>query len=417
MFLSTVFREKLKRDFLEGDTDDQGGAKFRYKPRKEDKRQLINFHETLKTSAKDPSVFNRLNSQQLKALGNKEWENLFTLKNLRARWEGTTNLDFDNNFKKFTDDVISPSVINSKKYVKNLVDPDILQKKKKDFTLSTDTNKQQKPEVQKSLFEISQGLKNFTIVPLKEPYIEEGVDTRNYLTLDNNTWNKSNLIDEKEFNDKFKENLFLAQENSIRYWKENEDNRNMETQIPIREERKRVEVPRFFKKYKSPYQRSIEYSKTMNKIVEDSTIEKENMEKYFLKKYPFLIKYPEKLKALVFKEMDNIYKNKYNQFINQSQQIKREENNKKEESKKFKWSDHDLANKIIAIENLQKSGILKTEANNTRYNHLSLSVERNNKQYLLPLVIKGQTIFNEEDKIHEKLKQERLKQRKRELLL
>ena len=417
MFLSTVFREKLKRDFLEGDTDDQGGAKFRYQGRPDDKRQLINFHESLKSNAKDPSPFNRLNSQQLKALGNKEWENLFTLKNLRARWEGTTNLDFDNNFKKFTDDVIPPSVKNSKKYVKNLVDPDILQKKQKDFNLSTETRKQSKPETQKSLFEISHGLKNFSIVPLKEPYVEEGVDTRDYLTLDNSTWNKSNLKDEKAFKDKLKENLFLAQENSNRYWKENEDNRNMETQIPIREERKKVEIPRFFTKYRNPYQRSIEYSKTMNKIIEDSSIEKENMEKYFLMKYPFLAKYPEKLNALVFKEMDNVYKSKYNDIINHEKQMKREENSNKEEFKKFKWNDNDLANKIIAIENLQKSGILKTDINNTRYNHLSLSCDKNNKQYLLPLVIKGQTIYNEEDKIQERLKQERLKQRKKELLL
>ena len=66
---------------------------------------------------------------------------------------------------------------------------------------------------------------------------------------------------------------------------------------------------------------------------------------------------------------------------------------------------------------MQKSGILKTDINNTRYKHLSLSCDKNNKQYLLPLVIKGQTIYNEEDKIQERLKQERLKQRKKELLL
>ena len=186
MFLSTVFREKLKRDFLEGDTDDQGGAKFRYQAKPEDKRKLINFHESIKLNAKDPTPFNRLNSQQLKALGNKEWLNTFNLKNLHARWEGTTNLDFDNNFKKFTDDIVPSSVIASKKYVKNLVDPDILQKKKKNFSLSTDTIEKSKPELQKTLFEVSHGLKNFSIVPLKEPNVEVGVDSRNFLTLDNN---------------------------------------------------------------------------------------------------------------------------------------------------------------------------------------------------------------------------------------
>ena len=417
MFLSTVFREKLKRDFLEGDTDDQGGAKFRYKANPEDKRRLINFHESIKLNAKDPTPFNRLNSQQLKALGDKEWENTFNLKNLHARWEGTTNLDFDNNFKKFTDDVIPPKVLSAKKYIKNLVDPDILQKKKRNFSLSTDTSKESKPELQKNLFEVGHGLKNFTIVPLKVPTIEEGVDTRNYLTIDNNTWNKSNLIDEKELKKQFKENLFLAQDNSNRYWKENEDNRNMETQIPIREERKKVESPRFFQKYKSPYQRTIEYYKKMNKIISDSSFEKENVEKNILKKYPFLVEYPEKLNALVFKEMDNIYKNKYNEYLNRSKQIKKEEESNKEEYKKFQWNDTDLANKIIAIDKLQKSGILLSGNNSTRNKRMNLSYDKKGKRYFLPLVIKGQTIFNEEDKIHERIKQEQLKQRKKELLM
>ena len=417
MFLSTVFREKLKRDFLEGDTDDKGGAKFRYKASPEDKRRLINFHESIKANAKDPTPYIRLNSQQLKALGNKEWENMFNLKNLHARWEGKTNLDFDNNFKKFTDDVMPQKVISSKKYVKELVDPDILQRKKKNFNLSTDTNKELKPDLQKNIFEVSHGLKNFTIVPLKKPFVEEGVDTRNYLTIDNNTWNKSNLIDEKDFKKQFKEDLFLAQDNSHRYWKENEDNRNMETQIPIREERKKVESPRFFKKYRTPYQRTIEYYKKMNKIITDSSFEKEKMEKDILKKYPFLTDYPEKLNALVFKEMDNIYKSKYNDYLNQSKQIKKEEESNKEEYKKFKWNDTDLANKIIAIDKLQKSGILLTGNYSTRNKRTNLSYDKKGKKYLMPLVIKGQTIFNEEDKIHEKLKQEQLKQRKRELLL
>ena len=419
MFLSTVFREKLKKDFLEGDTDDQGGAKFRYQAKPEDKRQLINFHESIKSQAKDPSPFNRLTSQQLKALGNKEWINTFNLKNLHARWEGTTNLDFDNNFKKFTDDIMPSSVIASKNYIKDLVDPDILQKKKKKFSLSTDTSKEIRPDLQKNLFEVSHGLKNFSIVPLKEHNVEVGVDSRNYLTLDDNSisWNKSNLLDEKDLNQRFKEDLFLAQENSNKYWKENEDNRNMETQIPIREERKKVEIPRYFKKYRSPYQRMIEYTKTMNKIIEDSSLERENIEKKILKKFPFLVKYPEKLNALVFKEMEDSYKNKYKEYKKHKSEIKREEESNKEENKKFKWNDTDLANKMIAIDKLQKSGILLTDINNNRRKHLNLSYDKKGKRYFLPLVIKGQTIFNEEDKIHEKLRQEQLKQRKKELLM
>ena len=420
MFLSTALREKLKRDFLEGDTDDQEGARFRYEPPPPDKRKLINFHESIKLNAKDPTPFNRLNSQQLKALEKKEWENTFTIKNLHARWKGTTNLDFDNNFKKFTDDVVSPSVISSKKYVKNLIDPDILEKKPKYFNLSTDTGKEVRPELKKTLFEVSQGLKNFTIVPLKPHIINEGVDSRNHLTLDNNTWDISNKIDEEDFSNRFKEDLVLAQENSFKYWKENEDDRNMENKLPIRKERQKIEIPRYFKKYRSPFQRSIDYYKNMNRVKESSLLEKENIEKMILHEHPYLIKCPEKFNALVYKEMNNIYKNKYDELINHPiETMQNEEISKKEENNKFKWNDADLANKIIAINKLEKSGILKSENNNNtfKYNRLSMSFDKTRNDYLLPLVIKGQNIYNEEDKIEEKLREEKLKQQKKEVLL
>ena len=309
MFLSTAFREKLKRDFLEGDTDEKEGARFRYQPPPQDKRKLINFHESIKLNAKDPTPFNRLNSQQLKSLEKKEWENTFTIKNLHARWKGTTNLNFDNNFKKFTDDIVSPSVISSKKYVKDLIDPDILEKKKKYFNLSTDTGKEVRPELKKTIFEVSQGLKNFTIVPLKPHFLKEGVDSRNHIIIDNNTWDISNQIDKEDFNNKFKE------DNSFKYWKENEDNRNMENKLPIRKEREKIEIPRFYKKYRSPLQRSIDYYKNMSIIKEKMAFDKENTEKTILHEHPYLIKCPEKLNALIFKEMNKLYENKYNELI------------------------------------------------------------------------------------------------------
>ena len=419
MFLSTVLREKLKREFLEGDSDEKEGARFRYQPHPKDKRMLINFHESIKSNAKDPTPFNRLNSQQLKALEKKEWENTFTIKNLHARWEGSTNLDFDNNFKKFTDDIMSPSVLSSKKYVKELIDPDILEKKKKYFNLSTDTGKEVRPELKKTLFEVSQGLKNFTIVPLKPHIIKEGVDSRNHLTVDNNTWDISNQIDKDDYNNKFKEDLVSAQDNSFKYWKENEDNRNMGNKLPIRKEREKIEIPRYYKKYRSPFQRSIDYYKNMNIIKEKSELEKENTMKTILHKQPFLTKCPEKLNALVFKEMDKVYNEKYKELINHPIKMKQnEEICSKEENNKFKWSDADLANKIIAITKLEKSGILKTENNeNARYNRLCMSFDKTSNDYLLPLVIKGQNIYNEEDKIEEKIREDNLKQQKKDLLL
>jgi hypothetical protein len=420
MFLSTALREKLKRDYLEGDTDEQeGGARFRYEPHSPDKRLLINFRESIKANAKDPTPFNRLNSQQLKALEKKEWENTFTLRNLHARWKGSTNLDFDNNFKKFTDDVVPQSVKETKQFIKDFIDPDILEKKQKYFNLSTDTGKEVRPELKKTLFEASQGLNNFQIVPLKKHIINEGVDSRDHLTVDNGTWNTSNLIDEDDFKQKYKEDLVLAQDNSFRYWKDNEDNRNLETKIPIRKEREKVEMPRYFKKYKSPYQRSVDYYRSMNKIKESTILEKENIEKNILHDYPYLSKCPEKLNALVFKEMGSIYKNKYNDYVNKTTQLKiNEEMAKRDEPIKFKWNDKDLANKIIAINKLEKSGILKNEKNNnTKYSRLTISFDRKKNDYLLPLVIKGQTIYDEEDKIQERIREEELKKQKKELLL
>ena len=186
MFLSTALKEKLKRDFLDANLENQDGVKFSYKPKSPDKRMLINFHETLKSEAKDPTPFIRLNSQQLKALDKKEWEGTFTFKNLHSRWKGTTSLNFDSNFKKFTNDIMTPSVKAAKKYVINLTEPDILEKKQKYFDLSTDVNKKIRPELKKTVFEISKGLKNFQIVPLKEHKVNEGVDTRDHLVIDNN---------------------------------------------------------------------------------------------------------------------------------------------------------------------------------------------------------------------------------------
>lgn len=412
MFLSTALKEKLKRDFLDANLENQDGVKFSYKPKSPDKRMLINFHETLKSEAKDPTPFIRLNSQQLKALDKKEWESTFTLKNLHSRWKGTTSLNFDSNFKKFTNDIMTPSVKAAKKYVINLTEPDILEKKQKYFDLSTDVNKKIRPELKKTVFEISKGLKNFQIVPLKEHKVNEGVDTRDHLVIDNNEWNSSNLIDKHEFKEKFLEDSNLAQENTFNYWKENEDNRNMENPLPIREERQKVESVRYYHKYKSPFQKSIDYYLTMSKIKEDSALEKDEVEKKILTRKPYLAKCPEKLNALILKSMNSIYKNKYNKLkisrsvdSNTNDEIKPNDN-----VKTFKWNDNDLVNKIIAVNKIEESGL-------TTSNNMNFSPKSSNYDYLLPLVPEGKKIDNEEEKIEEKLREENLKQKKRELLL
>ena len=417
MFLANSFKEKLKRSYLEGEADAESGEEgFKYVPNKKDPRVLFSFKEAYKS---DPllSVSSNLNSQQLRALDKKEWENTFTLKKLHQKWTVKTELNFENNFKKFTDEAQFPQSKPAKEYVKNLRDPDILELKQKYWNISNNTREKFRPELKKTLFEVSNGLKDFKIVPIKEKKVEEGVDTRDHIEIDGNSWNISNLVNKKQFKIEDKENLSLAQENSNKYWKENEDNREGEKPFPIDEERKKIEIIRYFKKYRTPYQKSIDFYNTMDKVKELTFMEKEKVEKNVIKNNPGLLyRYPEKIQALIFKGMNEAYKDKYNELTGK---LSKEELKKRQiEQNIFKWTDVDLANKITAINKLNNSGILQLDMDkNTSIIRLSKSQNRQKRNILLPLVVKGTEIEREEDKIKEKIQEEYKKKKKLEMLL
>ena len=418
MFLANSFKEKLKRSYLEGEIDaDTQNELHQYVPNKKDPRVLFSFKDTYK---EDPllSSSSNLNSQQLKALEKKEWENTFTLKKLHQKWKGKTELDFEPNFKKFTDEASFPQAKPAKEYVKNLRDPDILELKQKYWNISNNTKEKYKPELKKTLFEVSNGLKDFKIVPLKDKKINVGVDSRDHIEVDGNSWNISNLVNKKQFKIEDKENLTIAQENSNKYWKENEDNREEEKPFPIDEERKKVEIIRYFKKYRSPYQKTIDFYNTMDKVKEMTFLEKEKVEKMVRKNNPgLLLRYPEKINALIFKELNNnIYKDKYNEITGKlsKEELKKRQN----QENRFKWTDVDLANKITAINKLNKSGILNLDLDkNSSAIRLSKSQNKQKRNILLPLVVKGNEIEREEEKIKEKLHEEYKKQKKMEMLL
>ena len=412
MFLANSFKEKLKRSYLEGEMDAESTEEaHQYKPNKKDPRVLFSFKDTYKS---DPllSSSSNLNSQQLKALDKKEWENTFTLKKLHQKWKGKTELDFEPNFKKFTDEAAFPQAKPAKER-----DPDILELKQKYWNISNNTKEKYKTELKKNLFEISAGLKDFKIVPLKNKIINEGVDSRDHIEIDGNSWNISNLVNKKKFKIEENENLSLAQENSNKYWKENEENREEEKPFPLDEERKKIEIIRYFKKYRSPIQKSIDFYNTMDKVKELTFIEKELAEKKVIKNNPgILSRYPEKINALVFKELNETYKDKYKELTGK---LSKEELKKRQiEQNRFKWTDTDLANKITAINKLRNSGILNLEMDkNSSAIRLSKSQNRGKRNILLPLVVKGNEIEREEDKIKEKLQEEFKKQKKLEMLL
>ena len=117
----------------------------------------------------------------------------------------------------------------------------------------------------KKLFEIENGFKDFKIIPPKVKVVEEGVDTRDHIELDGKFWDLSNQVNLKEIKVEDKKDLIRSKENSIKYWRNNDDNRQNENAFPISNDRKNIEVIRYFKKYRTPYQKNVDYYKLCKK--------------------------------------------------------------------------------------------------------------------------------------------------------
>ena len=425
MILANSLKEKLKRNYMENETNSMEQTKFPYKSPPKDPRVLLSFRQGADGEEEQENLIPQtfFSTQKLQSLDRKEWENTFTLEKLHSEWKTRVNLDFENNYKKISDDFILPNVIQSKIDMKNLVDPDKLELKKKPWNISYNIKNDIKPELQKKLFEIQSGLSDFKVVPIKKHYVEEGVDSRDHLEVDGSVWNVSNQVSLKDFKNDDNKKLSDAKENTLRYWKTNNDFRRNEKPFPIPEEKKKIEVIRYFKKYRTPYQKNIDYYKTMQKIKEDTFIERENTERMVKYKNPGSEKYPEKINSLVFKEMYNTYRYKYNEVTGR---LSKEELKKKQREKnRFKWSDVDLANKILAVNKLTGEKFFDKEASKSANREFIRSKNRSsysqestrNNSYLFPLVSKGTDIHLEEEKIKEKLNEEYKRKKKRELLL
>ena len=442
MFLANSLKEKLKRDYIEGDTDSEGPL-FRYEPPPKNPKILLSFKETNKSNQaiESPLLWN-IPSHQLQSFDKKEWEKTFTLNRLHERWKEKGLIDFDYKFKKFPDNSAFKGVAEKKAYINNLRDPDILCLKPRKWNISTAAHEKYKPELKKVIFQEKHGLGEFMVVPLKIPNPPEGVDSRDKQEIDGCIWNVSNFVDKKEIEEKDDQELFMAKENSIKYWRKNEEDRFHQRPLPISNERKKIEVIRYYKKYRTPVQKAIDFENTMDKVKEATVFEKENVIKKVKKNNPGMERYPEKIDAIVFREMYNTYKDKYNEFIGNlpKEELKR----RQMEKNKFRWNDKDLVNKITAINKFTNTGIFDDIPNNLTFEKnikeadKSLKTDLSNKvpidqstkntmrrsqslnysnSILLPLVIRGNEINKEEERIEEKLEEEYKKEQKRQLLL
>jgi hypothetical protein len=147
MFLKTSLEDKLKRSLSE------------YNPQPEVKK--------FKYSANKNTSFRLFNSK-------------------------TDKLSFPRDHKKFNDDDIPEKAKAAKEYVKELIDPDILEVRNKRWNISAKPEYNERPELKKTLFEVSHGLKDFKVVDLKDKKVELGTDTRNYCY---EGWNGSCLLE------------------------------------------------------------------------------------------------------------------------------------------------------------------------------------------------------------------------------
>ena len=150
----------------------------------------------------------------------------------------------------------------------------------------------------------------------------------------------------------------------------------------------------------------------MNKVHQLTELKRENIENKVKYSYPGIEKYPEKINALVDKQMYNIYKDKYNELTGRLD--KEEMKRRQREANRFHWKDDDLVNKMLAVSNMKDKSWFKPEFT---VKELSNSTENLNKEMLKSLVMNGNDIHIEEDKIKDKLEEEYKKQQKKELLL
>ena len=443
MFLANSLKEKLKRDYIEGESESDGPL-FRYEPPPKNPKVLLSFKEMTKSNqeVESPLLWN-IPSHQLHAFDKKEWEKTFTLSRLHDRWKEKGVIDFDYKYKKFPDNSLFQGVREKKDFIKNFRDPDILSLKPRRWNISTNVSEKYTPELKKVLFQEKHGLGEFMITPLKIPHPPEGVDSRDKIEIDGGVWDVSNYVDKREIEEKDNHELISAKENTIKYWRQNEEDRYYQRALPISNERKKIEVIRYYKRYRTPIQKSVDFLNTMDKVKEATIFEKENVIKKVKKNNPGMENYPEKIDALVFREMYHTYKDKYNELIGNlpKEELKR----RQMEKNKFRWTDKDLVNKITAINKFTNTGFFDNEANNltfeksTQENKVnntdisntqipkdqstkntmkrSQSLNYSSNSLILPLVIRGNEINREEEKIEEKLEEEFKKEQKRQLLL
>ena len=393
MFLVESLNDKLKRTMYEMDPEKNQTCLFPYK-KPEKNGAVITVHKH------DPST--EFDSQKLNSLSTKEWEKTFTLPKLRKKWKEKITVNFNPNYKKIADEVMPEKAREAKAYVNDLIDQDTLEVKPKRWNASVNPKMSNYRDVHKTIFQVSQGLNAFNVVPLKEHRVPEGVTSRNYMYIDGEKWNNSTLFEDFEKKDLHKANGEAAKENSLRYWRRTEYDRFNEEMLPISKEKLNIEQSRYYHRYLNPTDEFKYHYKTMGRVKDLTWIERDKKTKEIISKIPKTLRFPEKIKGLVDKAMQNTYEEKYNEITG-----KAKSRSNTTESNKKEWKDDELAFKVKTLSEWNDTNWFKpirTEAS------LSPNKQKRKEYFtrelLKPLVSKGTKILKEEEAIKHKLEEE-----------
>lgn len=343
---------------------------------------------------------------QLEELSIKERLNKFTISKLRDKWNEKFNVNFDKKFKKFSVDCINDRAKSAKIYINELVSKDLFSKPKPRWNIATTLNQKAKDiPLETALFNITQGLNSFNVVTIKEK--EEVPDTQNNLENENEIkWNKTTKLENNEKKLILNEISEKAMNNTQKYWNKTSYGRLNEDEFRITEERKKVEEPRYYKKYKDPMKLTQYNYDKMNEVKEKLWLETEETVQIVKKEYPWCEKLEEKINSIVQKRMSNIYNEQFDLFTGKKKEKKKDQRN-------YVWRDNEIIDKIHTVYNWNDISWFKPSQTPTSQYADVEAIKK--KELLNSLLTKGVEISKAENIIKEQKKSELKKVMKNQL--
>ena len=277
--------------------------KFKYQKRPQSVKVLLHFQKDDDIRLENPST-----------LSKKEWNKKFNLEKLHQYISQRVNLNFHITDHKFEHLILPQNIID-------------LKNKKLNYLIESEEIRDKK------IFDVKYGLNNNQLTPKRKKKLLKTNEITNFKT----NWNKSSILEKSEKKEIEENQLKLSKLNSRNYLK---GNLSLKT------------------KHKDLISTFKEEEKLLKKIKEDTEIEREEVEKKIIKNNPGIKNYPEKINAMVYKEMKEIYKKKLREYKKNTMESISKTN-------EIHYTDKELSEKVYNIDvflNNNEDSILKYES-------------------------------------------------------